>query len=284
MPRPSIPIAQIATALLATVLGMIVWRDGATRTPAPAVGGEAVAPDDAGLIPLDGHLPGDRLRVGFLNMRKAKGRHSIGGRVGDELTAVAAIANQAHLVGLAEVGAGPPAGVDQAAEVADRIAAARVFAPTERRWWGEESGNALVSRLPIASWQGVPLPGEAKAKRNLLIARVPWRGETVVVYVAHAGQHAEGRHQAAMAADLFARTTGPAVLMGDLNRPRDDPAVADLLAAPGVVDALPPDPERIDYLLVRGLRVLDAGEEKGRFSDHPFVWADLALPAGGAGS
>ena len=53
-----------------------------------------------------------------------------------------------------------------------------------------------------------------------------------------------------------------------------------LLAAPGVRDPLGEKlgaaaPPRIDWILARGMRPVDAGLREQGASDHPLVWAEL---------
>jgi endonuclease/exonuclease/phosphatase family metal-dependent hydrolase len=75
----------------------------------------------------------------------------------------------------------------------------------------------------------------------------------------------------------------PALLMGDLNTTADDPQLARLLAEPGVRDLVAeglgpkPPPVRIDWILGRGLRALQAGVVDTRASDHPLVWAEVEV-------
>jgi endonuclease/exonuclease/phosphatase family metal-dependent hydrolase len=75
----------------------------------------------------------------------------------------------------------------------------------------------------------------------------------------------------------------PAVLLGDLNSDANDPLIRGLLSTPGVCDAVGPKPgpnraERIDWIIARGLRPVDAGIRDNGASDHPLVWAELELP------
>ena len=69
--------------------------------------------------------------------------------------------------------------------------------------------------------------------------------------------------------------------MGDLNTRRGDEQIQRLLKENGVIDALDrgdakPEPT-IDWLLVRGLRVVSSGRRDDGASDHPLVWAELEL-------
>ncbi len=74
----------------------------------------------------------------------------------------------------------------------------------------------------------------------------------------------------------------PAVMVGDLNTRRDDPAMKTALATPGVVDPVgevlsPEESDTIDWILVRGLRGVDAGIRDSGASDHPLIWAELEV-------
>jgi hypothetical protein len=66
-----------------------------------------------------------------------------------------------------------------------------------------------------------------------------------------------------------------------LNSEAGEAELRRLLAAPGVIDAVGQKlgaaaPPRIDWIFVRGLRVLDAGLRDNGASDHPMAWAELA--------
>ncbi len=82
--------------------------------------------------------------------------------------------------------------------------------------------------------------------------------------------------------DQYLALPPPAVLMGDLNSEAKEPEICRLLAASDVIDAVGQKlgaaaPPRIDWVFVRGLRVLDAGLRDNGASDHPLAWAELAL-------
>jgi endonuclease/exonuclease/phosphatase family metal-dependent hydrolase len=81
--------------------------------------------------------------------------------------------------------------------------------------------------------------------------------------------------------DLYLSLPPPAVLLGDLNSEAGEPEVARLLSTPDVIDAVGQKlgaaaPPRIDWIFVRGLKVLDAGLRDNGASDHPLAWAELA--------
>ena len=79
---------------------------------------------------------------------------------------------------------------------------------------------------------------------------------------------------------LYLALSEPAILLGDLNSDAGDPQIRRLLATPGVTDAVgkilgPRDQPRIDWIITRGLRCVDAGIRDSGASDHQAVWAEL---------
>ena len=86
---------------------------------------------------------------------------------------------------------------------------------------------------------------------------------------------------------LFRALAEPAILLGDMNSQADDPQIRALLDTPGVVDPVgevlgSEAPSRIDWIITRGLRCLDAGVVETEASDHPLVWAEVELLPGAA--
>jgi len=80
--------------------------------------------------------------------------------------------------------------------------------------------------------------------------------------------------------DRYLALPEPAIFLGDLNSEAREPEIRRLLAAPRVIDAVGQKlgsraPPRIDFVVVRGLRVLDAGLRDSGASDHPLAWAEL---------
>ena len=88
------------------------------------------------------------------------------------------------------------------------------------------------------------------------------------------------QRQLRQAVDLYLDLPQPAILLGDLNSEAGEPEIRGLAAVPGVIDAVgqklgPNAPPRIDFVFVRGLRVLDAGLRDLGASDHPLAWAEV---------
>lgn len=179
----------------------------------------------------------------------------------------------------------------QAAGQTEELAAATgrrwLFAPTETRWWHHEFGNAVLSLADVAWWQRLPLPSASRGYRNLVFMSLPFAGGSINVIATHLDRNdAQAREEQLRAAsELFLALAEPAMLMGDLNTTGDEPPLAALLARDGVCDPLgetwgEDTPRRIDWILTRGLRTLDAGMIDNGASDHPLVWAEVALREG----
>jgi endonuclease/exonuclease/phosphatase family metal-dependent hydrolase len=177
--------------------------------------------------------------------------------------------------------------MDQAEWLGRELQADWLFAPTEQRWWHYEFGNAVLSKIPITCWQRLPLPRRhARSFRNAVLVTCEFQGRTLHVVVTHLERTdpIDRQEQWQSITGLFLALAEPAVLMGDMNTERPETPLAQLLTAQGVHDPLreilgEKAPRRIDWILTRGLRTIDAGIDDGGASDHPCVWAELSLDA-----
>ena len=104
-----------------------------------------------------------------------------------------------------------------------------LFAPAETRWFGiSRFGNGLLSSLPVASWQRIPLPRRhGRSCRNMLLVELDFGSESVAVLVAHVtrSNDSERRIQLDSVLDLFASLDPPAILLADLNTAPGDPRI-----------------------------------------------------------
>lgn len=194
------------------------------------------------------------------------------------------------VVALQEVRGNRLAGDNQARYLAERLQMAWLYAPAERRWYWLEFGNALLAAAAVQSWQRIVLPRPSAADhRNAVLATVAHRGRTVNVLATHIHQRDQRQRQAQLqaVAEMFLSLDEPAILLGDLNCTASDPLMRQLLHTPGVEDAVGQAlrrkgaqdlPGRVDWIVTRGLRSVDAGIVDHGASDHPLVWAELALP------
>lgn len=253
---------------------VVVWT-GSNRMPADLT--EPLSLE--GAVP-SARLNGPTLRVGSFNIHSGKGAD---GKV--DLDRTAGCLRDLDLIGLYEVrGAVPIVRENQAETLGGKLEMAWLFAPTERRWWQNHFGNALLTSVELDGIQAIPLPSSRdKAFRNAVLASFPFAGEEVRMLVTHVDTQGDRQRQLQAVIHLFLSLEPPAILMGDLNTTGSDPQLRELLAIPGVRDVMSrgsnehEDQRHIDWILTRGFRCLDAGREPTEASDHPVVWAELEI-------
>lgn len=222
------------------------------------------------------------LRIGTFNIDSGRGTDGV-----VNLGRTAASLQRLDFIALNEVRAqdvfgGGPA---QATELAERLKLPYLFAPAERRFGREHFGNALFTHLPVTHWKRVVLPSlRFKACRNYVLTDVDWNGSAIHFLTTHTDWKKGGAEQLRIVIDEFLHLPEPAVLMGDLNAPLSDPQIKQLLARPGVEEAIAtvfsgiPAPGRVDWIFLRGLQTIDAGiVENTGASDHPAYWAEVKL-------
>lgn len=275
MNRPYRHRIAAAIALLAITL-VVVWI-GAAPTPLPPAHGTALNRPDSVLA--SGAAVKATLRLATFNIHSGFGAD---GRW--DLKRTASVLRNFDIIGLNEV-RGFPMGYGNMHTLGESLEMPWLFAPTERRWWFDEFGNGVLCRLPVESWRRTPLVGGARGYgfRNVLQLAVRWNGKILNLLITHLDTREDRARQLRTVGDMFASLPSPAVLMGDLNTPSNDPALGAMLSVGGAVDAVgaklgQPTPERIDWILTRGLEAVDARVEDRGASDHPVVWAELRLP------
>lgn len=157
-----------------------------------------------------------------------------------------------------------------------------LFAPTERTQFRDDFGNGVLTRLPVESWQRIPLPGtQSSGHRNVLVIETRLGDKPLTVMVTHIDRVIDRAQQLQYVWELIDDHPGPLVLMGDFNSVEDDPLLHHFRAeAPDAIESLghAPKADRVDWIFTRGVKVLDAGVRDTGASDHPLVWAELTLP------
>jgi endonuclease/exonuclease/phosphatase family metal-dependent hydrolase len=287
-PPPSTVISRrLRMALLLLAAAVAGWVGSLRLATGPASGARLLPPPrpmtTVRTTPAAGLATAcpPRLRLATFNIHTGRGTDRR-----EDLDRIARLLEGFDVVGLNEV-RGPYwwEKRDQACRLAERLHLPWLHAPAERRWLYGTFGNAVLARLPCTAWQRIPLARlRGKSCRNVLLVRFTWNGGSLHVLITHLDRHSDldRREQLRTVGELFLALAEPAVLMGDLNTPRADPALARLLAAPGVLDPLaeldPTGPDHIDWILIRGLRPTAAGMVHTPASDHPLVWVELAAP------
>ncbi|MFC1763194.1 endonuclease/exonuclease/phosphatase family protein [Planctomycetota bacterium] len=227
-------------------------------------------------------VAGNRIRIATYNIHRGKGVDDI-----RDLNRVAQVVQHVDLVALNEV-AGPAffGQVDQAEALGRAIKSGWLFAPNQRRWHRYHFGNALLSRIEIGAWSQEPLVydrQQSRSHRNLLKTQIQLGQQPVTVLATHIDRGAIRSVQLKFVLQLFTAHT-PAILLGDFNTTEDDSILAGYLQDPNNVDAIGAalggaDPQkRVDWIITRGLSVLEGGMHPVGISDHPFFWVDVTLP------
>lgn len=266
-----------AVAVLSAALGYAYFNE---RVPCGPSAGTLDVPQ--AVATTSAHEPA-RLRIGTYNIHGCKGTDGV-----RDPARIAEVVRGADFVGLNEVH-GPSAwqSGDQAATLGGLLGLTSLYAPTEDPWINAQFGNGLLTRVAVEHWQVVPLPRRyGKSYRNLLHVRVRAANGTLVnIVVMHIDRSndTERFFQLNTVRDFFLSLAPPAVLLGDLNSDADYPPLKRLLLESDVIDALGEKlqgqtPRHIDWIIVRGATVTDAGLTEAGPSDHPYAWADLVIP------
>jgi len=229
------------------------------------------------LHPADRHV----LRIASYNIHGGKGRDGF-----RDLSRIAADLHSVDFAGLYEVHAGTwGLSADQATVLGEQLGMRSAYLGTERRWWRDHVGNAVLTSMPVSQLQRIPLVGtRGKAFRQAVLVDVPWNDRMVHLLLVHVDRERDRESQLTTVIQLFQGLESPAVLMGDLNSGPDDPQLVELLARPGVESVLPPKLDDrtaagpVDWIITRGLECVTAELIDSGASDHPVVKATLKLP------
>jgi endonuclease/exonuclease/phosphatase family metal-dependent hydrolase len=210
------------------------------------------------------------LRVATYNIRRGKGLD--GSR---DLSRIQENLENLDLVGLNEVG-GDWFG-NQAAALGEGLQMGHLFAPAQRRWYSDYFGNGFLTGIPPTAWQSQPIIydlDKGTGHRNIVYVELTWQGEPFTVMVVHAERGDIRNKQIRHFFDEFSERER-AILLGDLNAAPDEPIMQSMTEIYDV--ASPTGPGQVDWIFVRGFDVLENGSIPAGASDHPLMWASLAL-------
>jgi endonuclease/exonuclease/phosphatase family metal-dependent hydrolase len=235
------------------------WRSPAGKAEHAIAGGVRAEAQDA------------VLRVASFNIHRGRG---VTGET--NIAAIGELLKAVDFAGLYEVDQGWQ--TDQALELGEQIGLYNMMVATERQWGFTTYGNGLLSRSPVNVVR-VPLPGRKwKAYRCGLLSRLTVHGREINVLTVHVDSGSDRGTQLPVILDLFNALAAPAILMGDLNTTATDPVLKAFLDRRDIVNPLAADPNRIDWILAKGLVCRDAASINNQASDHPIVRATFELP------
>ena len=264
----------VAGMALAALLALVICSGAIPSATEPAAG------ESAGVIGAPVDHP---IRLATFNIHSGVG--SDGKR---NLHRTADALNGFDIVGLNEV-RGALLGDAQARTLGDQLQMMPLFAPTERRWWHDDFGNAALLRFAVRRWQRTPLSSSAgRGKRNILELEIPVGSTSLHVFVTHIDRQTDRAPQIGQVSAIFLASPSPAVLMGDFNTAGSDPILQKLRDETHAIDCLMQvlgsklPKENIDWIFAKGVTVQDAGLIDSGASDHPLAWAQINLVGSGA--
>lgn len=264
---------SLTIILTIAVPSIVVFALGFQRHPAPET--HWVAPDGEADQDAGGKVYFD---VAMFNIRR--GKNSEGVR---NLDGTASVLKGCDIAFLNEVSGGMWGAPDQSERLGDKLGLDSYFLTSQRRYFQDYFGNAVLTRFPIREWQSMNLKKtNGQGHRHIVTMKSNWNGRIVTLILTHLDGDADRARQLDRALTVFRTTPAPAILAGDFNTTRSDPALAAALEG-GVIDALgiglgENDPlRRKDWILVKGFSVQSAEVIEEFVSDHPCFRATLAF-------
>ncbi|MFT4712259.1 MAG: endonuclease/exonuclease/phosphatase family metal-dependent hydrolase [Candidatus Azotimanducaceae bacterium] len=221
-------------------------------------------------------------RVANYNIARGKGKDGI-----RDIHRASSILAGFDIIGLNEVGGFPL--TNHAEKIGEDLKMAWLFAPNQRRWFYDYFGNAMLSNLHVTEWRSEMLPRDVKknrAFRNYILTHFNWQGEEIVVITTHLGRGDLVAVQLDHVMQEFVKHPH-AILMGDFNLRPSNPIwegqkkpelyteANTKFSADGKI--MPHHGERVDYIFVRGLKIIGSGHYPRGISDHPMIWAEVTL-------
>ena len=258
-----------AVGLAGMLIGLIVW-DGNDRRAADAT--QSLPQGASAAVRQSGTRT---LKLASFNIHSGKGTD---GKL--SLSRIGDLLSDHDFVGLYEVRGASNA--NQAATLAASVQAAWIYAPTERQWWADHFGNAVLHRVPITTAVRIPLVNtRGKAYRNAVLSMASLETGEIRILSVHIDRERDRRSQLQTVIDLFLSVQPPGILMGDLNTTADDPILVKLMEQPDVQSPLHEQlgnrlrSQNIDWIFTRGLQTRMARLIENTASDHPLLEAEL---------
>jgi len=228
--------------------------------------------------------PAETKAINIATYKFARGKGTDGIR---DIYRTASVLKNFDIIGLNEVGGFPF--TNQAEQLGKELGLAWLFAANHKRWFYNYFGNGVLSNLPVSGWKSQMLPRDVKkhrAFRNYVVTLFHWQGKELAVITTHLGRGDLVGVQLNQVVKEFQQYPH-AILMGDFNLKPDDPIWAEQADQQAYTEAdssmssakqlLVGHSERVDYIFLRGLKVLDSGHHPRGISDHPLIWAKVTL-------
>lgn len=270
-------IRAILALLVMSSVGLNIWQANVIR-PLPPRGGTSIHSEN-----MTRESNKNSFRIATFNMRGGKGKDGI-----RDLKRTASALQGFDLIGLNEVrGETLLSRSSQAEMLGDMLKLGWLFLPNQTRYFKESFGNGFLSSIPINFWYSEPLISEYNGNisgsyRNLTTMQFEFNNKRVTILLTHLDFKKIGRIQLSYVIHEYEKYDY-CILIGDLNRPRQDPLLGDLLKKDDTLDAInvalgsKDIAGRIDWVIVKGFKVIAGGYTPSGVSDHPLYWVELEI-------
>lgn len=174
-------------------------------------------------------------------------------------------------------------GISQTETLAIKGNFAWLFCPTRYRWFRENRGNAILSKLPINAWQTLMLPDKTGISfRNMTVIEFNWQGQDCYFINTHLHTSTGKTEQLKKVLDEFNKYPN-AILVGDFNSTPDTDLLENYLGSNIAIDAILQSnstnkhEKRIDWIITKGWTVQSGKYIDKGVSDHPYYEVSLTL-------
>ncbi|MFT4798226.1 MAG: endonuclease/exonuclease/phosphatase family metal-dependent hydrolase [Candidatus Azotimanducaceae bacterium] len=261
--------------ILGFTMAVVLLLMGTVHFPvADKVGTSIFMPEDVSL-PL---AAGESFRIDNFNVQRGKGEDGV-----RDLSRAAGVLQGADIAAIQEVSGTIFYGwQNQSRQLAEALGMGDLFAPTSWKWFQPYAGSALLSKFPVRSWAIDQLPAAEgdNGYRNLITAIVDIQGRPVTLLITHLDRRESNALQLDYVFERFVASAGPTILLGDLNTDHFNEAIQQMVASPGVRDAIHESIGqfwRLDWIITRGFDVVQGGHTPRGISDHAHYWVELAF-------
>ena len=270
-------VKGILLLVLAFTIGVNIWQANVIR-PLPPSSGTSINSETE-----KKDLNTSTFRIATYNIQSGKGIDGI-----RNINRTATALKGFHVIALNEVrGETLLSRSSQVEKLGEMLNMGWLFLPSQKRYFKESFGNGFLSSFPVNIWFREPLIYEhddiiSSSYRNFTTIQFEFNNKIVTVLLTHLDFNTTREIQLSYVINEFERYKR-CILIGDLNSSRKDPLLNDLLNKDNALDAInvalgPKDiPGRIDWIIVKGFKVIAGGYTPPGISDHPLYWVELGL-------
>ena len=270
-------IKALLLLLLAFTIGLIIWQANVIRPLAPSAGTRI----NSEIEKKD--LKSSAFRIATYNIQGGKGTDGI-----RDINRTATALKGFDVIALNEVrGETLLSHSSQVEKLGEILKMGWLFLPSEIRYFKESFGNGLLSSFPVNIWYRNPLIYEyddntSSSYRNLTTIQFNFNDKLITLLLTHLDFNVVREIQLSYVINEFEKYNH-CILIGDLNSARGDPLLIELLNKDNIRDAInialgsKDILDRLDWIIVKGFKVIDGGYKPPGISDHPLYWVELTL-------